>query len=332
MSYLRKRGRQYFLCGIVFLSFNLYFILLIQERRREYLWYLDFLIVLFLLAFAGVDAYLFQKGEKKKRQLLLQEDVIYEQMGDFENREITEHDVGCLQAQLQEKFQENCELQDYVAKWCHEFKIPLAAGLLMVEKLKDAPSRQALREQLEKMNGQVRSMMSGCRLQSSLVDFQIKKTDLKECVKRSVKNNQFFLIQKGIALCMQVEKVYVYTDPEWLVYILDQLIDNAVKYTGKDMERRLHLWTESREEEASLWIEDNGEGIKDSDIRRIFEKGYTGSNYHNGKYKSTGMGLYMVSKIIRRLGHKIYVESEYGAYTRFRITFSSNDFFELQKM
>ena len=80
MNYLKKRGRQYLLCGVVFISFNLYFILLMQERRREYLWYLDFLILLFLLFFTGVDVYLFRQAEKKKRELLLQEDVIYEQM------------------------------------------------------------------------------------------------------------------------------------------------------------------------------------------------------------------------------------------------------------
>ena len=66
-------------------------------------------------------------------------------------------------------------------------------------------------------------------------------------------------------------------------------------------------------------MEDYGEGIKDSDIRRIFEKGFTGSSYHNGKYRSTGLGLYMAAKIAARLGHQIQVESRYGEYTRFCI-------------
>lgn len=332
MSYLRRRWRQYFLCGAVFLSFNLYFIFLMQESRLAYLWYLDFLLVLFLGGFSGIDAYRYRKEEKKKESLLSREDIILEQMEDFENREIAEHDTAILKEQLQKEFQENCELQDYVAKWCHEFKIPLAAGLLMVEKIPEAECRQALREQLEKMNRQVRSMLSGCRLQSSLVDFQIRKTSVQECVKRAVRNNQFFLIREGFELCVQAEEAYVYTDPEWLVYILDQLIDNAIKYAGEkssEKKRRLRLWVESGEKRVSLWIEDEGEGIRDSDIRRIFEKGFTGSSYHNGKYKSTGMGLYMVSKIIRRLGHEIFVESKYGEYTRFRITFFSNDYFQV---
>ena len=68
-----------------------------------------------------------------------------------------------------------------------------------------------------------------------------------------------------------------------------------------------------------LYVEDFGEGIRNSDMGRIFEKGFTGSNHHNGKYRSTGMGLYMAAKIAARLGHDIAVESEYGKYTRFGI-------------
>ena len=70
-----------------------------------------------------------------------------------------------------------------------------------------------------------------------------------------------------------------------------------------------------------------GVGICDSDLPRIFEKGFTGRNYHNGKYKSTGMGLYMAAKILGRLGHEIRVESEYGKYTRFSIIFKENPYY-----
>lgn len=329
MSYIKKKWRQYFLCGGVALAFHLYFILLMQERRMQYLWYFDFLLALFLLFFAGIDSYLFRKQEKRKEEFLMREDVICEQMEDFENREIALHDTLILKEQVQKEFQDNCELQDYVAKWCHEFKIPLAAVLLMVEKLSDAQSRETLREPLERMNRQIRSMLFGCRLQSSLTDVQIRRTDLRECVRTSVRNNQFFLIQKGFELCVQVEEVSVYTDPQWLIYILDQLIDNALKYGAKSGKRRLRLWSDGGGRKVNLWVEDNGEGIKESDIRRIFEKGFTGSNYHNGRYQSTGMGLYMTDKIIRKLGHEISVESEYGVYTRFKIVFTGNDFFEV---
>lgn len=70
-----------------------------------------------------------------------------------------------------------------------------------------------------------------------------------------------------------------------------------------------------------MYVEDHGQGIREQDIGRIFEKGYTGDNYHNGKYKSTGMGLYMVSQIAARLGHQVEAESRYGEYTRFAVRF-----------
>ena len=79
------------------------------------------------------------------------------------------------------------------------------------------------------------------------------------------------------------------------------------------------IWCSKQENKACLYIKDYGEGIQDCDIRRIFEKGFTGSNHHNGRYRSTGMGLYMVKKIIEKLGHNIYVESEPERYTQFTI-------------
>lgn len=321
MSYFRKRGKYLFLSGFLFVFFNFYFVVLMRDRNVQYLLYLDFLMLVFVFLFVGVDFFTYHKREAELRVLMRQDDIICYLISDFENREIVEHDVRLLQNKLQEKFDENCELQDYVAKWCHELKIPLSAALLMNEKIKDAELRTSIREQLEKINWQVSTMLQGCRLQGELFDMQVKRTLLSECVKTSIRNNRFFLIQKKFAIDVQVEGLFVYTDQTWLVYVLDQLVNNAIKYAGE--KPLLRIWTEG----IRLFVEDNGEGICDSDIRRIFEKGYTGSSYHNGKYKSTGMGLYLASKIIGRLEHELSVESEYGKYTRFCITFlNRNDF------
>ncbi|MDO4303973.1 MAG: sensor histidine kinase [Bacillota bacterium] len=327
MSYFKKNCKWLLLCAGMVLSFNLYFIVLMRDRNVAYLYYLDFLILTFFLVIIGVDFGRYRKDEKEKRKLMQGDDVVSLLLSDFENKDIAEHDVQVLKEKLQEQFRENCELQDYVAKWCHEFKIPLSASLLMDEKIEDRELRNLMRGQLEKMNQQVNSMMLGCKMQSPLFDLQIKKVSLPECVKSSVRNNQFFLIQKGFSMKLQVEEHLVYSDPAWLVYVLDQLISNALKYVRE--EPKISIWTEAKEKQVQLFIEDNGEGIKDCDVGRIFEKGFTGSNYHNGKYKSTGMGLYMVSKIIGRLGHEIRVESQYGAYTRFCIVFKNNDYFML---
>lgn len=326
MSYWNKRKHVYILSGILFLSFNLYYLLLMRDRHVVYLLYLDFLLLLLILIFFGIDSYGHRRREREKAELLQRDDIICRVLNVFENRDIAEHDVQMLEEQLRKNFDENCELQDYVAKSCHELKIPLAASLLMNEKIKDAALRRELREQLERMNQQLNTLLLGCKMQSALFDLQIKQVSLQECVKTSIRNNQFFLIQKGIRLDTRVEKENVYTDPAWLVYVLDQLLGNAIKYT-KDSPA-IRIWAEKTEQGVTLYVEDNGEGIRGCDIRRIFEKGFTGSNQHNGRYKSTGMGLYMTKKIIDRLGHGISVESEYGVYTRFAVAFRENPFYE----
>lgn len=314
--------------------FNTYFFFFIQNGQIEYLAYLD---VLFIVPFAfvtGAEYWKFVKQEKKKKHLMEQEELICRTLPFFENQDIAEHDVRVLEGQINRQFKENCDLQDFVAKWCHEFKIPLSAGFMMNDKIQDAKLRMEMREQLERMSQQINSMLLGCRLQSSIFDIQVKRTYLSECVKTSLKNNRFFLIQRGFEIRTDMDDTAVYTDSSWIVYVLDQLIGNAVKYgrkgeagSGGDMLSMLSIWTEKRKGEVRLFVEDQGEGIMKSDIRRIFEKGYTGSNYHNGRYKSTGMGLYMVSKILDRLGHEIYVESEYGMYTRFCIVFQGNGYY-----
>ena len=167
-------------------------------------------------------------------------------------------------------------------------------------------------------------MLQGCRLQSPLFDVKIRQVSLKECVRASIRNNQFFLIRNKFQMNMTVgDEVTVYTDETWLTYILDQILSNAVKYAKAaeeaQEERCIRIWCERFPDTIALLIEDNGEGIAECDIRRIFEKGYTGSNYHNGKYKSTGMGLYLAMQIAKKLEHELSVESVCGAYTRFRI-------------
>ena len=266
----------------------------------------------------------FWEKERQKAVYLQENTLIYETLGRPEDSEVFVHDMQIMEQRIQEKYAENCALQDYVAKWCHEFKIPLAAALLIADKIKDAGIRTQLREQLERMNWQMSMMMQGCRLQSPLFDLQVRQVSLAACIKASIKNNQFFLIQKKFQIELSDTDVTVYTDEVWLTYILDQMVNNAVKYAKPDASHSIHFWTETAKEQnqnngVRLFIEDNGEGIQECDLRRIFEKGYTGSNYHNGRYKSTGMGLYMADQIAKRLAHKLSVESRYGEYTRFCI-------------
>lgn len=326
MGYVRRRWRRAIPVSLVFIFLNLYFLLLtgnVCRQQTAHLLYVDFLLLVTLLSLAAADYHRWQQAEKQKRQLLALDEVILDMLPDFENRDIAEHDVQVFCRRQQALFDENCQMQDYVARWSHEWKLPLAACLLMQKRIPDPELKEAMGEQLERMRRQVDSMLLGCKLQSALLDLQIRRVSLKECVRTSIHNQQFFLIRRQFVPRIQVGEAGVYTDPAWLVYILDQLIGNAVKYGRKENhegEAILRIWDEEMGGTIRLFVEDYGEGIRDSDIRRIFEKGYTGSSYHNGEYKSTGMGLYMAAKIAKKLELELTAESRYGEYTRFCIT------------
>lgn len=195
--WLKKRWKETMVRFAIGVCFNLYFIILMQVTQIKYLLYLDLLLLVMVAIIEGTAFFDFYKKERRKAIFLQKEEPIYMYFDNMEDSAVFVHDLQVLEACVQKKYAENCDLQDFVAKWCHEFKIPLAAAFLIVEKLKDADARTDLREQLERMNWQMSMMMQGCRLQSPLFDLQVKSVSLSACVRTSIKNNQFFLIQKS---------------------------------------------------------------------------------------------------------------------------------------
>lgn len=329
LRYAKARWKSALPCLLLLLLSNLYLALAIRDGALPYLVYLNVLFFVPALFWTGVDCASFLRKEREKEALLKQDILLCRNLPAFEGREVAEHDVRLLEEQLKARFEESCDLQDYVAKCCHELKLPLAAGLLMDEKIADPHLRLALRQQLERMRRQLDTLLLGCKLQSPLFDLQVKKTALSDCVKTSIHDNQFFLIQEGFSLDVQVAGLTVYTDPAWLVYVLDQLIANAVKYTRSTAPPPapcLRIRAQKEGLFTCLTVEDNGEGVLEKDIRQIFNKGFTGSSHHNGSYRSTGMGLYLAAKILRQLGHTIRVESVYGSFTRFSILFAEDSY------
>lgn len=105
---------------------------------------------------------------------------------------------------------------------------------------------------------------------------------------------------------------YIVTDDKWFVFVLEQLISNALKYTKKG---QISIYMK----EKSLVIEDTGIGIPAEDLPRIFEKGFTGYNGRENK-KSTGIGLYLCKNIMDKLQWNITADSEVGRGTKIYLT------------
>lgn len=321
MKYIHKNAKFLSCLLMIFATFNLYFICLVLNVNIQYLIYLDILLGVCVGLFLLIDAHSFCQKEKRIIELLEMNDYIYPLITDLEHMDILQHDFDIFQEKLNEQIAINQDLQDFVMKWCHEVKIPLSSALLMNEKIEDPSLKLQLKEQLEKMSQYLNSALVSCKVQGSFDDLQVQRIQLQECVNASIKNNRFFLMNEKVHLQIDLHEEFVYSDKTWLVYIIDQLLNNAMKYAKQ--EAHIYIFTEQHDQKVYLYIKDNGEGIRDFDLPRIFDRGYVGSNHHNGKYKSTGMGLYMVQLMINKLGHQISVESEYGSYTSFCITFQN---------
>ena len=89
----------------------------------------------------------------------------------------------------------------------------------------------------------------------------------------------------------------VNTDSKWIVFILNQLIQNSVKYKKQQENTEIEICAKQGKENIILYIRDNGIGIRKGEITRAFEKGFTGTNGRLANKKSTGIGLYLCKKL-----------------------------------
>ncbi|MET1248036.1 ATP-binding protein [Sporolactobacillus sp. STCC-11] len=113
-------------------------------------------------------------------------------------------------------------------------------------------------------------------------------------------------------------QIQVLTDKKWLLFIIDQIISNALKYM--DAQGLLTITGERRTKCSALIIKDNGCGIAPEDLRRVFEKGFTGSLGRETKH-ATGIGLYLVQTLVKKLGHYVSMTSVQGEGTEVILEF-----------
>lgn len=323
-QYCKERRMPILAVCVLFASVNLYLVVLCASSIYfPDLVYLDAMILTILILLAAGD---YRKW--KRIPSLLDVDV-------RSDRRQVEHILGKQAADVLGKIEQEYELEkysleektdimaDYITKWSHEIKLPLSALALMNERNQDWELKKEMQDCLERMQQLLNTMMMGNKLKNMENDIKLEKVSLEACVNKALRNQSYFLIQEHFQIEKEGVDLFVYSDKKWLVYILDQLIGNAVKY--RDQEPVL-LFKAKRiaAGETLLSIEDHGIGIEPGELPFLFERGYIGSNLRNGDYRSTGMGLYFVKETAKRLGIKIRVCSKPGEWTRFDLYFLDN--------
>lgn len=221
------------------------------------------------------------------------------------------------QALANEMGEKYADMADYYTLWAHQIKTPIAAMQLTLQSGKIPQSRE-LSEDLQRIEQYVEMVLCYLRLGSETNDFLIKKHDLDGIIRQAVRKFSSQFIRRKIKLVYEPVEVTVLTDEKWLLFVLEQVLSNALKYT-KAGEIEITL-----EEPKTLCIRDTGIGIASEDINRIFEKGYTGCNGRTDK-KASGIGLYLCRQICGKLGHKITASSQVGKGTEIRIELSETE-------
>lgn len=212
------------------------------------------------------------------------------------------------------------EYKEYIEMWIHEIKTPIASARLLIENNQNEITRK-VDTQLDRIENFVEQVLYYARSEDISKDYVIREVEIREIVNNVVKRNYRDFISKRILLKAENIEGKILCDSKWCEFILNQIITNSIKYS-KRSSGEIEIYTKIIGDIISLSIKDNGVGISEVDIDRVFEKGYTGNN---GRIfgKSTGIGLYLSKKLCKKLGIGIKLTSENGKGTTVTLYFNN---------
>lgn len=204
------------------------------------------------------------------------------------------------------------DLKDFYGLWIHEIKTPIAENKLILDD--PNPDLDLLRKNNKRIEDYLNILLGFVRYNSKTNDYVFKEVRIDSVAKEIIREKSYDFISKKISLEVSNLDFKVVSDEKWLSFIIGQLLNNALKYTPAGGKIKVYC------ENSSLIIEDNGIGIKQIDLPRVFEMGYTGEN--GRKFgSSTGLGLYLVKSIGKDLNLDIKIESKEGKFTKIIINF-----------
>lgn len=227
-----------------------------------------------------------------------------------------------------EELKRRREMKEYYGMWVHQIKTPIAAlRLLLQAKNSEGAADEELAE-LFCIEQYVGMALQYLRLDSESTDFVFERICLDDVIREAIHKYARQFVSRRIRLDFEAADAVVLSDEKWMEFVVEQILSNAIKYTpgGSISIRAERIPAPDGEEAGEEWrlvIADTGIGIRAEDLPRICEKGYTGYNGYADK-SSTGIGLYLCSRILKKLGHVLSITSEEGRGTQVSILFQKN--------
>ncbi|MDO5423581.1 MAG: sensor histidine kinase [Eubacteriales bacterium] len=317
---IRRYAKEHWagLIGLGFTVLIFYFVFRLYELPAEAVLY----AAAISLFFGGIlVAYDFCRFCRRHRELQEKKETILcepEKLPDPER--LLEEDYQELLKNLSQELEritkkaerERSEQVQYYTMWTHQIKTPIAAMRLLLQE-QDTPEYRELSDALFDVEQYVEMVLQYLRLDGTMQDLMLQSYRLDDIVRQAVRKYARLFVRKRIRLHFEPFEAQVLTDEKWMVFVVEQLLSNALKYTPASGDVTIRL-----EEPKTLVIADTGIGIAPEDLPRVFERGYTGFNGRMDK-KSTGIGLYLCREICRKLSHRIWLKSEPGKGTEVRI-------------
>ncbi len=214
----------------------------------------------------------------------------------------------------EEKMRGNQE--DYYTLWVHQIKTPISALRLLLQSDDLRKNAFAMEQELFKIEQYAEMVLQYLRLESLSSDLLLQEYSVYNLVKQSVKKYAGAFISRGLSLNLEKFSLFVVTDEKWLCFVLEQLLSNSVKYTFKG---GVNICIDP-ENDRTLLIADTGIGIRDEDLPRVFDRGFTGYNGRMDRV-STGIGLYLCKRVADRLGITLRITSKCNEGTQYHIYF-----------
>lgn len=221
---------------------------------------------------------------------------------------------------------ERVAYKEYIEQWIHEIKTPITAMKLICENHRAEMPKEMAKElllELERTNRFTEQALYYARCEYTEKDYSVREIRLLDVVHQAIAENKHLLLHHNVRIDVRETEHTVYSDEKWLCFILNQMIVNAVKYRAK--EPQLCFFVEQSGGDTTLYITDNGIGIAQSDLPRIFEKGFTGKNGRNASQNATGIGLYLCKRLCDKLGIGIAADCS-DHKTVFQLSFHIDDF------
>lgn len=332
-SYIKCRVKWFFavaLCGILMTA-----VMILNHAPNHEIGYGALLCLAFLVVVVALDFLSYRKSLCALREM--EHSILYSLDGLPDGKEPIEAEYRCLLKRLfeekirleNESVDRQRDMMEYYTMWVHQIKTPIAALKLLIEEenaqkegagqseevdlLYAEEQRNEKLQQLFAIEQYTEMALQYMRLGSETTDYVIRQVQLDDVIRETVRKYARQFIRKKITLCYEPVETTVTTDEKWLAFVIGQVLSNALKYTPGGS---IAIFVE----EGCLVITDTGIGIRQEDLPRVCEKGYTGYNGHADK-RSTGIGLYLCSSILKKLGHTFSITSKEGCGTRVAIGF-----------